>query len=50
LYNVLTDGEVLPRSIMLKALADKPLAVARERMDILRSSRNWRKRVPTSTE
>jgi hypothetical protein len=50
LYKVLTEGDVFPRSIMLSAFADKLLAVASERMDIFRSSRNWRKRVPTSTE
>jgi len=48
LYRVLTEGEVRPRSIMLNALVDRLLERARERIDLPRSIRSWRKRDPTS--
>ena len=38
LYRVLTDGDVLPRSIIESALAERPLRVARVRMEIPREA------------
>src|SRR5450759_108299 len=49
LFSVVTEGEVMPRSIMLRALADSPLRRARARMETPRSSRKIRRRRPTST-
>ena len=50
LYKVLTEGDVLPRSIIESALAESPLRVARVRIEIPRASRSSRKREDTSTE
>jgi hypothetical protein len=50
LFSVLTEGEVSPRSIMLKALAERPLRRANARIEMPRSSRSIRSRWPTSTD
>jgi len=50
LFSVLTEGEVKPRSIILNALAERPLRRASARIEIFRSSRNIRSLRPTSID